>query len=40
MQRIVEKMGGQCGVESEVGYGSVFSFTLPSTDQPEQAPLG
>jgi len=28
-RRIVEKMGGQVGVESEVGHGSVFSFTLP-----------
>ena len=28
-RRIVEKMGGQVGVESEVGHGSVFHFTLP-----------
>jgi len=28
-QRIVEKLGGQVGVESEVGQGSVFTFTLP-----------
>jgi signal transduction histidine kinase len=28
-RRIVEKLGGQVGVESEVGKGSVFSFTLP-----------
>ena len=27
-RRIVEKLGGQVGVESEVGQGSVFSFTL------------
>jgi signal transduction histidine kinase len=27
-QRIVEKLGGQVGVESEIGQGSVFSFTL------------
>lgn len=26
--RIVEKLGGQVGVESQVGQGSVFSFTL------------
>ncbi len=28
VRRIVEKMGGQVAVESEVGRGSVFSFTL------------
>ncbi|OQY19675.1 MAG: hypothetical protein B6I35_11395 [Anaerolineaceae bacterium 4572_32.2] len=30
VRRIVEKLGGQVGVESEVGQGSVFTFTLPS----------
>ncbi len=30
VRRIVEKLGGQVGVESQVGQGSVFSFTLPS----------
>lgn len=29
VRRIVEKLGGQVGVESEEGKGSVFSFTLP-----------
>jgi PAS domain S-box-containing protein len=29
VRRIVEKLGGQVGVESEVGQGSVFFFTLP-----------
>ncbi len=29
VRRIVEKFGGQVGVESEVGRGSVFTFTLP-----------
>ncbi len=31
-RRIVEKLGGQVGVESEVGRGSVFAFTLPGVD--------
>jgi signal transduction histidine kinase len=30
VRRIVEKLGGQVGVESEVGRGSIFSFTLPA----------
>ncbi len=29
VRRIVEKLGGQVWVESQVGQGSVFSFTLP-----------
>ncbi len=29
VRRIVEKLGGEAGVESEIGRGSVFSFTLP-----------
>lgn len=29
VQRIAEKLGGQVGVESEVGRGSTFFFTLP-----------
>jgi two-component system sensor histidine kinase/response regulator len=30
VRRIVEKLGGEVGVESEEGKGSVFSFTLPA----------
>jgi two-component system sensor histidine kinase/response regulator len=29
VRRIVEKLGGQVWVESQVGQGSVFCFTLP-----------
>jgi signal transduction histidine kinase len=29
VRRIVEKLGGKVGVESEVGKGSIFGFTLP-----------
>ncbi|MBN1814181.1 MAG: PAS domain-containing protein [Anaerolineae bacterium] len=32
VRRIVEKLGGEVGVESEEGKGSVFSFTLPSEE--------
>ncbi|MBT3189654.1 MAG: HAMP domain-containing histidine kinase [Anaerolineae bacterium] len=31
-QRIVEKLGGEVGVESEIKVGSTFYFTLPSTN--------
>jgi len=31
VKRIVTKLGGQVGVESQVGQGSTFSFTLPGT---------
>jgi signal transduction histidine kinase/DNA-binding response OmpR family regulator len=30
VRRIIEKLGGEVGVESELGRGSVFSFTLPA----------
>jgi signal transduction histidine kinase/CheY-like chemotaxis protein len=35
VRRIVEKLGGQVGVESDgvPGHGSVFSFTLPTTPE-------
>ena len=31
VKRIAEKLGGTVGVESQVGYGSLFFFTLPAT---------
>lgn len=32
VKRIVERLGGQVGVESEPGQGSLFYFTLPAAD--------
>ena len=29
VRRIIERLGGQVGVESEPNHGSVFFFTLP-----------
>lgn len=34
-QQLIEAMGGQLTVESEVGEGSTFSFTLPVYEPPE-----
>jgi PAS domain S-box-containing protein len=33
VQHIVEKLGGQVGVESKMGEGTVFSFTLPGAPE-------
>jgi signal transduction histidine kinase len=33
VRRIVEKLGGQVGVESELGQGTLFTFTLPNALQ-------
>jgi signal transduction histidine kinase len=32
-KRIVEKLGGQVGIESELGRGSTFFFTLPASEK-------
>jgi signal transduction histidine kinase len=34
VRRIVEKLGGQVGVESQIGQGSVFWFSLPGGPTP------
>ncbi|MCI0714541.1 MAG: ATP-binding protein [Chloroflexi bacterium] len=36
VKRIVEKLGGEVGVESEIGRGSRFYFTLPLAPQLEK----
>ena len=33
VRRIVEKLDGQVGIDSELGQGSIFSFTLPAVVQ-------
>jgi PAS domain S-box-containing protein len=33
VKRIIEKLGGTVGVESEIGQGSIFHFTLPIAPQ-------
>jgi PAS domain S-box-containing protein len=37
VRRIVERLGGQAGVESEVGQGSLFFFTLPACTDDREA---
>lgn len=39
VRRIVEKIGGQVGVESEAGRGCIFMFTLPQADAPPSSAL-
>ena len=37
VRRTAEKLGGQVGVESEVGRGKVFFFTLPDVAGEDKA---
>jgi sensor domain CHASE-containing protein/putative methionine-R-sulfoxide reductase with GAF domain len=37
VRRIVEKLGGDVGVESEIGKGSTFYFTLPTSSESQKA---
>jgi hypothetical protein len=37
VHQIVDKLGGQVGVESELGQGSLFFFTLPANPAAEPA---
>ena len=40
VRRIIEKLGGQVGVESQPGQGSLFYFTLPVVPQDETPAAG
>ena len=40
VRRIIEKLGGEVGVESEVGKGSLFTFTLPGVSPESEAGAG
>jgi signal transduction histidine kinase len=38
VQRIVSRLGGCVGVDSQPGEGSTFEFTLPLADSPQTPP--
>ncbi len=40
VRRIAEKLGGQVGVESQVGHGSAFSFSLPAAGLTQSGQAG
>ncbi len=41
VHRILERLGGQVGVDSQIGQGSTFYFTLPAaTEQEQEAGVG
>lgn len=37
VQRVIQKLGGEVGVESSDGQGCLFYFTLPATDEKKEA---
>jgi signal transduction histidine kinase len=39
VKQIIESHGGQVGVESEPGQGSLFYFTIPPADRKQQEEL-
>lgn len=40
VQRIIQKLGGQVGIVSQVGRGSLFTFTLPGVPNPLEVETG